>query len=201
MANYTTASKVAELLNVDVALIKSSWLTWADAEVESRTGKKFTEVTVTNKLYDGPGDDTLILDEYPITSITKIEYLQQQTPTEVWVELSSVYYRLYADKGYVRLVQDLSGLTDINEFEEGVQNIRVTYKYGYSTIPSIVELLASLLVAELYMKSTDGGISSEKIGDYSISYGGSDVDVTNIKDLITKIIDDIKVGKSHWRIA
>jgi hypothetical protein len=91
MANYTSASKVADLLGISSALIKSDWLNWADAEVDSRTGKSFTEQTVSNELYDGSGIDELILKNYPITSMTKVEYLSIQTPTEVWYELTSTY--------------------------------------------------------------------------------------------------------------
>jgi len=203
MANYTTAQKVADLLGLSVStVIKSDWLNWADAQVESRTRKKFTEVTISNELYDGSGSEELILKNYPITSITKVEYLSIQTPTEVWYELTSPYFRAYKDEGILKLVEDLTGVVDISCFEKGVQNWRITYKYGYAAVPAIIELLASLLVAELYYKSTDESavVSSEKIGDYSIGYSTSGETVTSIPKLIDIIINDIKRGNIDFQV-
>jgi len=194
MANYTTAQKVADLIGATVGDIKADWLDWADAQLELRTGKKFSEVTVTGELYDGSGKNELILDYYPVTSITKVEYLVEQTPIEVWAELSSVYYRLYAKEGIIKLVEDLTGLCDISTFERGVQNWKITYKYGATAVPKIVELLASLLVAELYYKSTgeSATLASEKIGDYSISYNTGEETVTSIPKLIDMIVSQLK---------
>jgi len=194
MYSYTSKTKVAYLLDIDEAVIQDEWMEWAEAELEEKTQKSFKEITVTNKRYDGSGSDELILDEYPITSITKIEYLYQYQPTEVWLELASTYYRLYTRTGIVKMTPDLSGLTDISEFEEGVQNIRMTYKYGYTAIPKLVELLATLLTAQkyqIYLDQTDGVISSEKIGDYSVSYATGNAEV-KISDLIENIVNQIK---------
>jgi len=198
---YTTKTRVAYLLGIEESVIQDEWLEWAEEELEERTQKVFREITVTNKRYDGSGSDELILDEYPITAITKIEYLYQYQPTEVWLELASTYYRLYTKNGIVKLTPDLSGLTDIDEFEEGVQNIRITYKYGYTVVPKIVELLATLLTAQkyqIYLDQTDGTISSERIGDYSVNFAVGNAEV-KISDLIDKLVDQIKKTKFECR--
>jgi len=192
---YTTKTKVAYLLNISEELIQDEWLEWAEAEVEEKTQKIFHEIVVTNKLYDGPGSDELILDEYPITTVTKVEYLTQYQPTEVWEELDDAYYRLYTKNGIIKLTPDLSGLSDIDEFEEGVQNIRISYKYGYTIVPKLVEFLATLLTAQKYQIYTTGGsgtISSEKIGDYSVSYDTAGDGEVKIADIIKDIVSQIK---------
>ena len=194
---YTTNGKVANLLGLaDETVIKSDWIEWAEAELELRVGKSFDETIVTNEVYDGSGIDEMILNKYPITGVSKVEYLTAYHPIEVWEELSSIYYRLYAKEGIVKLVPDLSGCTDISSFGVGVQNWRFNYKYGYTSVPKEVELLASLLVVELYYKSTGQSdtISKEKIGDYSSEYGSED-NTTSISDLIDVIIQNIKKGK------
>jgi hypothetical protein len=201
MYYYTTKTKVAYLLGVEESVIQDEWLEWAEEELEERTQKVFREITVTNKRYDGTGSDELILDEYPITAITKIEYLYQYQPTEVWLELASTYYRLYTKNGIIKLTPDLSGLTDIDAFEEGVQNIRITYKYGYTVVPKIVELLATLLTAQkyqIYLDQVDGTISSERIGDYSVNFAVGNAEV-KISDLIDKLVDQIKKTKFECR--
>jgi hypothetical protein len=194
MANYTTAAKVAALIGVTASEILADWLDYADAEVELRTGKKFAVTTVVGELYDGSGREELILNVYPVISIVKLEYLVEQTPIEVWAELSSTYFRLYGPEGIIRLVDDLTGLCDISSFERGVQNWKVGYTYGSTAVPKIVEFLASLLVAEMYYKSTGESsvIASEKIGDYSISYSTGEETVTSIPKLIDMIVSQLK---------
>jgi hypothetical protein len=199
---YTTKIKISNLLGIDVAAIKDEWLVWSDIQVDKMTGKTFTEVIVTDKKYDGPGGDELVLNEYPITEVTKIYYLTQYQPTEIWYELDAQYYRLYSDEGIIKLTPDLSGLCDIAEFEEGVQNFKISYKYGYTTVPSIIEFLASLYAAQMYQLSTygaSGTISSEKIGDYSVSYS-SDGNEVKTSDLIKDILKQVARSNIGIRI-
>jgi len=201
MYYYTTKTKVAYLLGVEESVIQDEWIQWSEEELEERTQKAFREITVTNKCYDGSGSDELILDEYPITEVTKIEYLYQYQPTEIWYLLAAQYYKLYTKNGIVKLTPDLSGLTDIDAFEEGVQNIRITYKYGYTVVPKIVELLATLLTAQkyqIYLDQVDGTISSERIGDYSVNFAVGNAEV-KISDLIDKLVDQIKKTKFECR--
>lgn len=204
---YTTKENVVSLIGKsDPNIILDDWMDWADAEVESRTGKLYKEIEVSDEKYDGSGNDELLLNEYPIIEVIKVEYLYQYQPAEIWTELDSKYYRLYEDEGVLKLTPDLSGLSDINEFEEGVQNWRIGYKYGTVDVPKIVELLATLLVAELYYKSVTGGessgtVKSEKIGDYAISYDVTGEEkVTNIPKLIAEIVEKIKQSDTYYEV-
>ncbi len=193
MANYTTAQKVADLLGISVALIKSDWLTWADARLEELVGKKYSEQTVTNEYHDGNDSDELLLDHYPITSITSIQFTEDNGLT--WATLSATAYTFYPDEGRVMFYPDPNGDTDIDvlNFSEGVRNWRVTYKYGETSVPALVEFLASLLVAQIYNINTSGvsgTVSSERIGDYAVSYDtGSDIPTD---DLIKEIVAQIR---------
>ena len=201
MANYTTAQKVANLLGICSTLIKPDWIVWADSQVESRLGKTYSEVTVVEEPYDGTDTDILVLDKSPITSVTKVEYLQDYTPLPVWYELIPTYWRLYAPAGYIRLIPDLTGtLIEIGCFEEGVQNWRVSYKYGYAIVPKLVELLATLMVAEMYNISTtgvSGSVTSETIGSYSVSFGSHSSETIGISPLIERVTAMILGGNGQ----
>lgn len=190
--SYTTAQKVADLIGLASATaIKSDWLTYADAYIELMTGQCYNETTVTNKLYDGSGCKELILKDYPITAITKLEYCDAD---EDWVEITSEYYRLYEEEGILKLY-DIDSDLDISLFEEGIQNWRVTYKKGFTSVPKSVEFLANLVVADMYYKSVgkQSVISSEHIGDYSVSFGNNSA--IPIPELISQLIRELKIKK------
>jgi len=190
MERYTSKELVANILGISEDLIQTEWLDWATAQVDLKTHQTFGNFTVVER-YDGTDLDFLLLDNSPVVSVTKIEYLEDDT-TDTWIELDDKYYVLYRNENRIRLVEDLSGVTEISCFEIGVQNWRVTYEYGHSEVPAEVELLASLMVVELYnIKTTgvSGTVSSEKIGDYSISYNSSAS--IPVKDLIKELIDSL----------
>src|SRR5689334_20039722 len=129
---YTTAQKIADLLGVDVSEIPAAYVTYADAMVENVLGRSFNEVTVTNELYDGSGTKELVLNNYPITTVTKLEW---EDENRVWHELSGTApddeYVVYKDEGILKLKllpgSDWFSLADKREatFECGTLNWRV----------------------------------------------------------------------------
>jgi len=190
MERYTSKELVANMLGISEDLIQTEWLDWATAQVDLRTHQTFGNFIVVER-YDGTDLDFLLLDNSPVLNVTKIEYLEDNM-TDTWLELEAKYYVLYRNENRIRLVEDLSGVTEISCFEEGVQNWRVTYEHGHSEVPDEVELLATLFVVELYNIKTmgvSGTVSSEKIGDYSISYNSSAS--IPVKELITNIIESL----------
>ncbi len=195
---YTNKYKVAELLGVEESDIKDDWLLWADAEVEARTGKVFREIAFEKK-YDGSGNDELILDVFPIVSISKVEYLTQYTPTEIWKTLDPAVYRLYAEEGILKLVPATIVDWDVTEFDEGVQNWKVTGKYGMSStvaVPKLVEFLATLFAAQQYQihsTGASGSIVSERIGEYSVNYDVAETSgEAKVSDVIEAVVKQIR---------
>lgn len=193
---YTTAQKVADLIGLSSSTaIKSDWLTWADSYIETMTGQTFSETTVTDEYYDGSDLKELILKGHPITSMTKVEYRDED---EDWVEVDLEYIKTYSDEGIIKLYDVQSDL-EIDVFEEGIQNWRISYKYGYASTPKKVEFLATLVTADLYYKSVgrQSVISSEHIGDYSVSFGNNSV--IAIPELISQLIRELKVNNNIIR--
>jgi hypothetical protein len=195
---YTTAQKVADLIGVSSTLIKADWITWSQGYVESRTGQKYSETTVTEELYDGTGNDELVLKNFPLTEVTKIEYFDEDE-SEEWEELEADYYKVYNDDGIIKFYDPDGDIEEIVCFEEGMLNWRVSYKYGHASTPAIIEFLTSLLTADLYFKSAGkpSVVSSESIGDYSIGYDSKTS--IPIPELIEKIFAEVGISKTYIR--
>jgi|GEM_PF-6775518 len=193
MERYTNKTLVSNMIGISEDDVQDDWLDWATAQVDARTFQTFADVEVVER-YDGSGCDELLLNHSPIISISKIEYLQDGH-MDVWLEFDKDYTVFYADEGRLRLVEDVNG-QEHTSFYRGVQNWKITYKYGYSEIPRLVELLATLLVIELYQIKRDGAsgvVASERIGAYSISYATSGA-VVPVKNLIEELVTKLRVG-------
>lgn len=138
----------------------------AEDEIARRVGRSFkTSQTVTAELYDGDavlntsfytysfGGDYLDM-AYATKPRDEATYLRRMLPLKNYpiltvtalsidgTAVSSTDYKVYSDPGYL-LLTEASGKT----FSQGTQNISVSYTYGYSAVPSIVEQLCTKMAA------------------------------------------------------
>jgi len=106
----THDNRLINLIN-RVTDIMESWL------------KRKIKVRDYSEKYDGNGDYVLLLNQYPVNSISslKIDGIEQDPSS----------YVLYGKRGEIRL---LAGY-----FPKGYQNVEVTYNAGYSNIPGLIE--------------------------------------------------------------
>lgn len=198
--SYTTQQKIADFLQIDVSNIPVDYLALADAMVETVLNRKFNETTITDELYDGTDTDELVIENYPITELTKVEF---EDLNRIWHEFDLGNFALYKKEGILKM--KLLPNTEWFTFDPldavfscGSQIWRLNYKYGYTTVPKVVELLATLYGITFYQQQvgvTNGTISSEKIGDYSIGYDNSSTGKDlSVVDLIDEIVLKIKKG-------
>ena len=139
-------------------------------EVESKI-KSFLnrdlEVTTYVEVYDGTGERELVLSQFPINSVSKLEIYDgvDSLGAEQWDEWiqNEDYERLVIPTSKDQIV--LIGTC----FPEGDQNIRVTYNAGYSTIPYEIQQACKKLMLLYY-----GEVKKTKtIGKSSISEGSA----------------------------
>ena len=110
--------------------------------VESECQRTFLEADYT-EYHNGDGTDTVLLDNYPVNSITSLyDDPDRQYGSDTLIDADD--YVIYADSGMVVL----DGLT----FNTGLKNIKITYNAGYSDLPD--ELIAAIikLVAADYLE-------------------------------------------------
>ena len=127
--------------------------------------------TYTNEFYDGRGELELILKNYPITTLTKVEYYDKITASVTWTLTEDTDFIQYADEGY---------LYKGSGWANGHKNIRITYTAGYTTVPEDIILALLKLCSYEIMAKGKSGIESERIGDYSISFTGAKANKVSI---------------------
>lgn len=204
---YTTTTEVAaELGGITITSTSSpsttqvtSWIRDAEAEINSLTGMSWNTQSLTGSVYeyhDYKGNNRLILNNAPVISITKVEYISSDwgAPSVTWTELtegrtSSDSFIVYKDEGLIQFHNNTSG-THLPK--RGVQNVRVQYSYGKATVPNEIKRFATLLVAKRYMLSVASKTASEEGG--AVSVGTISVDdpnnyVHNHYDRVTKEIE------------
>jgi hypothetical protein len=160
----------------------------AESEIEEQTSSAWRSVTVTNEIYDWNFDtsyksneqlntinsitrtdywniaynDTIKLNHSPIVSITTLSRNSAgENAADTWTALteqtgSSGDFIKYSDEGLVKF------MTNIPRF--GKRSIRITYIYGHTTVPMVVNRLTILLAIKGIMgsKYADSEFGSQK---------------------------------------
>jgi len=185
---YTKAgltSSQVDLTSNDYQLIRD-----ADEEVELITNRKFVSTTSITEYFDGKkldivgysGSKTTSFKTsfYPILSITSLELLDDDGTASVTydglttVQISAGTFRT-DDYVCETQIDPLTQSVILNgnirffsdEIPEGIQNIKITYTYGYSTLPPIINTLATTIGA-IKMWITFLGGSYNRLDSYSI---------------------------------
>ncbi len=101
-----------------------------EAKVKNYLNREL-EASDYTEYYDGLSTDVLVLNQFPINSVSKIEYYDglDSNNDEVWNEYiqGTDYERLNIYDGHISI--------DGTIFDWGSKNIKVTYNAGYTTIP------------------------------------------------------------------
>jgi hypothetical protein len=208
MAAYDliTLAQAKDYLNIGVASADTTQDVWLQSVlsavsdyVERYCQRKFAVQSVANEIYDGDGTETLQLNYWPLVQ------LSTATTPSTADKLAAVQFRSDPDGSWTDLTDNVNWIltnprwTHIalysGVFLSGVQNIRLNYKAGYSTVPQDLQLLALEAVAITWKESNRGGgrlaevSSNSNIGGYSVS--------NTLKDLDPKwkkVLDRYRVG-------
>lgn len=130
----------------------------SSAVIEGYCNRSFSSIeTVTEKYDVGIGQTSIILKHAPIVDV---EYVLLAGKSLV----ENVDYFLYKDSGRIAIKRDLTLAS------YGPQALEVKYSHGYQTAPNDVKEITLELAAAMFNKASVEGISSEKLGDYSVEY-------------------------------
>jgi hypothetical protein len=170
-------------------------LAQAEASVRRYAGRDMTngfESANRTETYNGDGAAVLQLREWPVTTVTTVE---ERDRAGTWTTLDADEYRVDTRTGQLyrlgatwgRIVSDFVGGGNNPAF--GVSpswsadpaSVRVTYTGGYTTIPAdIVAVVYLLIDHKLANAGSDQTLTSESIGVYSKSRGGTYFSETDI---------------------
>lgn len=165
----TTLQAVKDYLgitsNADDALLES-FINRVTDSFEAYCARKFKSASYT-EYHDGKGSDKLFPKQAPITTVTSI-YDDSEWAWGASTLIASTEYRI-VDEAYIQLKS--------TTFMDDVQNVKITYTAGYSTIPADVEHACIEQAAWLYRKSKGQlqGVAAKSLADGSISYSARDL--------------------------
>lgn len=152
--------------------------------IENAIGMTISSESEIEEYYSGNGSSILMLNRRPVNSIENISYTSIPSETQTGNLLQSV--ELISEEGI------LKSKTNFNEgsydpiFAKGVNNIKVTYKYGYSSTPNDICELVTIMVAKkilVYIGARTGGGSVSQ-SSYNRNFGnrGKYTDLINELD-------------------
>jgi len=140
----TSLTKVKEFLRItdnnDDTLL-TNLISRVEKEVKEYCQRDF-EATDYTEYYDGDGTDTLLVDNYPINSVSELyDDPDRDFGADTLIDPSD--YVIYSEEGKVVL--------DGSVFSKGKKNIKIVYNAGYTTIPADLEQAVIKLVAAEYL--------------------------------------------------
>jgi uncharacterized phiE125 gp8 family phage protein len=150
--------------NTDDALL-TRLITAVSELIERSSQRVFGQATYT-ETRNGTGGRFLVLNNRPVTAVSSLTIngitIPQSTSFTVdgWVVESPWKVTL---RGYS------------HRFDEGVQNVQITYTAGYATVPADVAQACCLMVGLFYKERDRMGISNKTVGGENISFTKDDM--------------------------
>jgi len=214
---YTTISEISAELggfsltasSVPTSTQVESWISDAEKEVNEVTGRVWESTTITSSAYeyaDYHGNGRIILQNAPVISVESVEYDSDgigaastawSTITEGRLDTNG--FVLYKEEGLLNLHSSTG-----KQVPTGLQNVRITYTYGYSTVPLHIKRITTLIVAKRLILSVANKAGSEEGG--SISVGTISVDDPNnyvsnhlsrVSEELTYQFNKVKQTRTH----
>lgn len=168
------------LVNDDVDDYIQDWINLESEMIESVAGvnNKVVQQTITGELRDGNDRYKIRPQFYPIELTTTIpQYLNSSS---VWTDLETSIDYVHANNPDEWSEQDSYNIElDNNYFPSGTRNIKLTYKAGYSIVPTALIIVCIERVAEWYNNSYYKGSGASagrglfQLESISSSMGGS----------------------------
>lgn len=135
----------------------------------------------------------IVLKHFPVASISEvIDNAQGDSPRTLSVDS----YTFDSESGILQLKNYVDEYDDgtyaVHYFTKGKSAVKVTYIYGFTTVPDVITKLATFLLAKwakiknIQASADVENLKSIRIGDYSESY---DLGFMNVKSEFDSIIE------------
>lgn len=176
MPKYTSKQEIENYLLIDIIeSFESQVDTWIDnveRYIDDYTGRNFVaDSAASARLYNGNGKNEIDVDD--CIAITLLE-VGNGFYAESYITIGNTGYVTLPGNAIAQGIPIKAIHLKNQLFTVGLQNIRVTAKWGYSqACPGDIKMVATLLTAHLYKFGRGGitsGASQERIGNYTIVY-------------------------------
>ena len=151
----------------------------AQNQVEMFTNRKWDTATFT-EYHDGNNQDTIVLKNTPIQSITSIGLRKDN---DEWTTIAATGYDFDAGTGVVQLLNSSRVLWELGYdpqhwrgFGKGLKSVQAVYVAGYDTIPAGLEQATIELVSSMFGSDEEvrqakaNGLLSESLGYQSRTF-------------------------------
>lgn len=135
--------------------------------LEKYCGRKFDSATYT-EFYDGDGTDELLLNQYPIVSVTSLHDDLGRTFDSLTL-ISTSDYVIYKERGKIKLTSSEPSQSG-RVFARGAQNVKVIYVAGYDPVPEDLQDAALQQIEHMFNRAKTGGFTSRSMGGISETY-------------------------------
>jgi len=198
---YGSVAQAASLAGVSAGALTSAMQTQIMAWIDNQTfnGESFSSKTVTDESYDigapliGSGlVKSIMLKHRPIISITSITD-DARSSSPLVVNSGAYVLDEGGETGIVKLEsKNVSGSDVITGFTRGTQALKVSYVWGFASVPAKVGNLATIMLAKWGevndQQSASDGLKSIQAGDYEEVYDLSFLNVRTKYDAQIKLL-------------
>lgn len=141
--------------------------------IENYCARRFAKTTYTNEVYDTKGTSRIFLKNYPITTLSAVEYRAGTPSAPNWTAYQADNYLLYANEGFIRFYSRLPYVH---------QGMRFTYEAGYMidfthegdptyhTLPYDITMVATELTAKIHDGRKAQGVTSMTTEGQSVTF-------------------------------
>jgi hypothetical protein len=174
---YTTQDKIQDFLGSTIDTSLTDIILAVQKYIDGYTGRSFKACGVASaRLFDGKGKQELLIDD--CIEVTKVE-TGNDCYGNTFTEIESTgqdRYILLPNNYSIKEIPITKILLTSRIFDFGIQNARITAKWGYSEeAPADIGFVATILGAGMYnSKNSINGVNSETIGSYSVSYNNAE---------------------------
>lgn len=183
MADLATVQELSDFaqLALDPADASAALLlSIASGMVRSYLQQEITQV-IDDVEYADPVGPTVFLDQLPVTSVSKVEYLDADGVT--WLVADPKTYTVSRRTGVVA-AKPWTGVT----WPYDPDSWRVTYTHGYVTVPDELKAVVLGVAARTY--STPVGIDMERTGQRQVKYA---MESAGFSGLESAVLDMFKI--------
>jgi len=194
MPKYTLKEKVETFLGgVSITENLDDLIDGVEKYIDNYTERNFNaDDTATARVFNGDNTSVLLIDD--AVEITKIEQGNDAFGDNFSELVINTDYKLLPANYEAKNIPITKVLLRSSIWGSGVQNQRITAKWGYCLVtPADIVWVATFLAASVYKLGSSGsvgGVSTEKIGEYSVSFN-TEKEFSDFKKA-TEILDNYK---------
>lgn len=187
---YTDKGQVENYLLIDIDnsfdTQIASWIASVDSYIDKYVGRSFGVVTEDRYFDVDCRRDDLLIDEFQ--SINTVQTLQRDGVSVDLTLVENTDYLTYPYNSLPKWQIKLLRGKQISFFPEGSKRVKINAVWGSgATVPDDVQLAATILLSGIIEKGLKGGqISSESLGDYTVSFSSMETlsDIMNVKSIL-----------------